>query len=1160
MRTAVWTCLLSAASGFVLPAQDITGNVGGTILDPSGAAVPNAKVTVTNSDRNQVVRTILTDNTGSYSAPLIPVGVYSIKVQAAAFKTEERTGIVLNVADDLRINIRLQVGAASETIEVRADTVIVELGSQSASTTIDGTQVTELALGARNYEELMALMPGVASNATDELFVGNSLPGGAANAVPFAVNGSRTSANNWTVDGADNVDRGSNLTLQTFPSVDAISQFKVERGLYSADTGRAGGAQINVVTKGGVSRYHGGMYEFFRNDVLNANSWPNNANRVNLRDSADPFHNCSFSFTPTCHAKAPPVRWNDFGYTIGGPVALFGYNKRKNRTFFFFSQEFRNIINYSTFNPTLPTRSMLSGKFIQPVCITTTTGCPSGSTPVTQIPANLFNPNSVAYVNDILSKLPLLDGATTAATTAGFFPVRNIFNSRQEIGRIDHRINERFNLWSRFTIDDIPTTESGGLFGQSNVPNMATTRTNSPGRGVGIHVLNTISQTIVNDAGFNFSQSAILTTPAGLAARVNSPDIHPPEPFANPEGVVPSVTFSGGSSINGAGPYVDYNRNYHWFDNLTWVKGRHTLKFGFSTNRYNKTENANNGQGTFNFTNTGTPGGTSAFQQAFANFLLGNVATFSQPSTDITPDVWAWQSEAYAQDDFKVLPRLTLYIGVRWSYYGQPTDTNKLLDNFDPAVYDPAKAPRIDPTNGTVVPGTSNWQLNGIIVGGKNSRFGDKIANDNYRNFAPRLSVTWDPFGKGKTSVRTGYAISYDSSLYGTYEQNIFADPPYVSSVSYSNASFSNVTNGTAGINPLGPQATSVLSLHATQIPANVPYTQQWSFNIQQQLPKNVFLEVGYFGSRGTHLLGIVDLNEARPGAALAAGLHQANGNTIFTSTDQQRINAVRPYQGFGVINALQTGFSSNYHSLQMHLRKNFRGGGLLGVAYTFAKTMTNASSDRSNWPQNTYNWAAEYGPASFDRSQVLTINYVYALPFFRRGRGVLKHALGGWEISGIVSTYTGQPVTVTTSNVDPAGLGLLANGNIPNRPDQICNANANAPHQYGGSAQSSAQKLSWFDTSCFASVPQGQVRPGNEGRYTVRGPGFFNWDGSILKNFSVAKDGRWKIQLRGESFNTLNWVNPSGFASTNTTATNFGQIGGFRAARRVQLGAKINF
>jgi hypothetical protein len=646
-----------------------------------------------------------------------------------------------------------------------------------------------------------------------------------------------------------------------------------------------------------------------------------------------------------------------------------------------------------------------------------------------------------------------------------------------------------------------------------------------------------------------------------LSARANSPDINPNLAFPNPEGVVSTVAFSSGSSANGAGPYNDYNRNYAWADNLTWIKGRHAVKVGFSLNRYQKTENANSGQGTFTFSNGGIPSGTSTYQQSWANFLLGNVATFSQPSMDITPNVWSWQTEAYVQDDYKMSPRLTLFYGVRWSFFGQPTDAGGLMDNFDPTLYKRANAPQIDPTTGSVIPGTSNWQTNGIIVGGKSSPYGGKISNDNYANFAPRLGVAWDPIGDGKTSLRAGYGMFYDATLFGTYEQNIFADPPFVSSVSYSNTNFSNVTAGTAGINPLGPQATSVLTLHATQIPNKVPYSQQWNFTLQHRFAKGLVLEGAYVGSKGTHLLALVDINEAYPGQALAAGLHAAGTNTIFTSTDQQHINAVRPYQGFGPINALETQFDSSYNSMQLQLRKNFGSAGLVGISYTWSKVLTNAGSDRSNTPQNTYNWAAERGPAPFDRTQVLTANYVYTIPVSRRLPALAKAAVGGWELSGIFSAYTGQPSTVSTSSVDPAGVGLLANtGNISNRPDQICDGNQNGPHQYAGSAQSAAQKLSWFNTGCWAAVPQGAVRPGNTGRYTIVGPAFFNWDASLYKNFGLGSSERLKLQLRAETFNGLNWVNPSGFASTNITATNFGQISGFRAARRMQLAAKIIF
>ncbi len=769
MKKLIVLCMLAAGIVAGLVAQDITGTIEGSVLDASGAGVPNAKVTITSADRHQVVRTSTTDSAGYYSAPLIPVGTYSIKVEATGFKTANRTGVALNVNDDLKINLPLEVGSLTESVEVKADTAQVELATPATSTTITGTQVRELSLRTRNYEQLVSLMPGVTANSTDELYIGNSAPAGTAATIPFSVNGNRNSANNWTVDGADNVDRGSNLTLMTFPSVDAIAEFKVERALYTADTGRAGGAQVSVVTKSGTSAFHGDVYEFDRNNAFAANNWANNATRVNVINGV---------------AQVPALRWNDFGGTIGGPVYIPGhFNKDKNRTFFFFSEEARRIITYTTFNPTLPTQGMLQGAFPQAVCITTLTGCASGSTPVTQIPVTQINPIAAEYIKDVFGKMALQSANTLASTTAGFFPQRNLYDSRQEIARIDQSFGERIQLWGRFENDSIPTTEPGGLFTGSTIPNLATTNTNSPGRSYVVHAVDSIRPSLLNDIAFDFAQSAIHSTPVGLSNKSDNPDINVPEPFQNSQGVIPELSFTGGSSVLGYGPYNEFNKNYNVFDSVTWIKGAHIFKFGVSVNRYNKTENAANQEGSFGFTNTGAPSGTNSFMQSWANFLLGNVASFTMPSTDITPNIWTWQDEAWAQDNFRVSPRLTLYLGARWSYFAQPTDTNQLLDNFDPALYSASNAPQINTANGNLVIGTgNNPSINGIIVGGKGSPYGSKVGNDVHKNFAPRLGVAWDPFGSGKTSIRAGYGIYYDSGLFGTYEQNTFANPPYVQS------------------------------------------------------------------------------------------------------------------------------------------------------------------------------------------------------------------------------------------------------------------------------------------------------------------------------------------------------------------------------------------
>jgi len=341
------------------------------------------------------------------------------------------------------------------------------------------------------------------------------------------------------------------------------------------------------------------------------------------------------------------------------------------------------------------------------------------------------------------------------------------------------------------------------------------------------------------------------------------------------------------------------------------------------------------------------------------------------------------------------------------------------------------------------------------------------------------------------------------------------------------------------------------------QLPNLVPYVQQWSADVQHQLPLDMVLDVAYSGSKGTHLIGIVDLDQAQPGVALAAGLHAANSNTIFTTADDPRINAARPYLGYNAINAIESAFDSNYHALLVSFKKRFAAAGLIGVSYTFAKNLTDNASDRSNAPQSSYDYhSGEYGPATLDRKQVLNINYVYEIPIFKNNHGPAGLVLGGWELSGILTMYTGSPFTVTTSSVDPAGLGLLGNSASSSRPDMLCDPNANAPHLAPGFTGTG--KPTWFNTACFAPVAQGQIRPGNAGRGVVRGPGYGNLDGSLIKNFHFTE--RASLQLRGEFFNLTNHANPNGYASTNITSSSFGEISSYRQARQVQIGAKFTF
>jgi outer membrane receptor protein involved in Fe transport len=1122
-KTTLSLFLLLVLCATAALAQDITGSIAGTVLDSSGAGVPDAKVTITSLDRNQVIRTVTTDGAGNYSAPLLPVGKYSVSVEARGFKKSTQAGITLNVNDKLTVNLQLEVGDVQQEVTVQAAPIAVELQSPVQSTLVNGTQIRELALVTRNYEQLVALMPGVSSSAVDQLYVGVSAPAGTAATIPYAINGARNSGSTWTVDGADNVDRGANLTLLNTPSVDAIEEFKVQRSDYSAEFGRTGGGIISVITKSGTSEFHGDAYEFVRNNAFAANNFLNNANRLNLGSDGT--------------ARVPALHYNNFGWTLGGPVWIPRvYGKDKNKTFFFFSQEFRRVITYSSPVGVVPTAAEIAGNFPHPICASY-----SGST-CNQVTQQITNINPVAqeYIKDIFSKVPLPSGTNTLPSL-----FRNTYNFEQELARVDHTFNEKHRVFVRYLRDDIPTIEPGGLFTGAAIPNVGTTSTNAPAHNWVAHIVSAFSPTWLNEAGFDYSYGAIISDPVGLMAATNSPDIKAALPFPVTLNQVPNVTFTGGSSLATYGQYRDYNRNYAFFDNLTKIRGAHTMKFGFTYNYYQKTENNGlSNAGTFNFvsaTSTTPAGGASLFEQAFANFLTGNVATFAQLSKDVTPDIRAQQWELYAQDDWRVKPNLTLNLGLRYSMFRQPIDTNNQLTTFDPALYKAANAAQLTPA-GLLANTDGLSYLNGISINGKTSPYGSKVARENSGNVAPRFGFAYDPFKRGKTSIRGGYGISYDATLFGTYEQNIFNNPPYVDSVSIPNTTLSNPAGGTASVQ------NSPKALRGTAADWNTPYTQQWSLDIQHQFTPSTILSLGYVGTKGTHLLGIVDINTVFPGLAYTSGLVPAS--TTFTSANETILNLIRPYQGYNSINVIEPWFNSNYNALQVYGQKHFKGNSLIAFSYTWSKNLTDNWSDRSNAPQNAYNaHEGEYGLAMLDRRQVFTADFVYDLPFFTAQKGLVGKTLGGWELSGILYFNTGLPNTVTTlAGTDPAALGILGPSSASPRPNMVCDPNQNAPHT----------RFQWFNASCFQNVPAGVHVPGNAGRGVVEGPGFERVDLALFK--SVTFKERYRFQLRWEATNAFNHANPNAYGSVGLGSSLFDQITTYRDPRIIQLGAKFYF
>lgn len=1102
--------VLCGALFHICIAQEITGDIRGIVRDPSGAVVPGATVKIINIDRGITVRQLTTDSGGAYVAPTLPVGTYRVEVDSGGFQKFIANNIVLNINDRRVVDARLQVGTANEVVNVQESQAHVDLDTPAAAGLITGTQIRELAINTRNFAQLVALSPGVSTNlSSDQLFVGVTSPTGFSNQMNFSVNGNRPTQNNWTVDGADNFDRGANLTLLSFPSIDAVAEFKILRSNYLPEQGRSSGGEINLVTRSGTNNLHGSAYEFFRNDVLNGNNYFNNLSKI----------------------KRPPLRWNDYGFTIGGPVI-------KNKTFFFYSQEWRKIITYTTFqSDQLPTAAQLQGNFAKAVCITFDANgkCTSQSTNVAT-----FNPVAAAYVKDIFSKIQTPNNADNTLTWVG----RNIFDYREELVRLDHTFNSRLSVFGHYLDDAIPTQEPAGLFTGLGVPGVATTSTNSPGRSAVAHATLVLTPQLLNDAGYAFSYGAVLSDPTGLIGKKQSPDINPTLPFASTVQRIPDIDFSSftskssGQGLTGFGPYRDYNRNHNIFDNLTWVRGNHSLKFGASYNYYTKDENVNGGggnNGTFFFSDAG--GGAPAdgtYDQIFANFLTGNVASFSQTNVDFRALVHQQQIEFYGQDEWRLKPNFTLDYGVRYSLFFAPTYGNGLLSTFDPRLYNPAAAPVID-TSGLLAPGTPTPITNGMIIGGKNSPFGDAVQQTNYGNVGPRIGFAWDPYGKGMTSIRGGYGIFYDSPAVNSVENFVPGNPPLVASTSISNTNFSNPGAVAADINLAPPTVGGPAPNNFKQ-----PYSQMFNLDVQHQFTHSTLFDMGYYGSLGRHLLGVIDVNMPHIGDFLSAGIPAP-----FSNSNVQKLNQVRPFKGYDAINLFMPEFTSNYHSLQTQLQQRLGGDSLVVLNYTWSKNLTTASND-FRAAQYSYDLLADYGPSDLDRRHIFTGSYVYTLPFFKQQQGLAGHVLGGWELSGIVYLNSGHAFTASAS-ADRGGLGLAGNTFSGARPDMNGSPNVNAPHTVA----------EWFDKSVFSQVPSSQIRPGNEKRGTIIGPPTHRWDANLFKNTKLSE--RMTLQFRAEAFNVLNHTNFDSIRTSSTSGT-FGKVLTARDPRQLQLALKLQF
>ena len=1086
------------ALAFLLPApqasgQEITATITGIVKDQSGGAIPGVTVTVRNVGTNATL-VLVTDESGVYTAPLLPIGRYEVAVELEGFKRFVRSGLELSVNDRVRVDATLEPGAIAETVTVVGATPVIKTESSDVSTLINNTQVDRMPLNGRSVMQLVAMQPGVTSALGSTVFPG--LLGGLANVY---VSGNRPSQNAWMLDGADNTDVGSNLGLINFVNVDAVSEVKILRSNYSAEFGRSGGGQINVVTKSGTNQFSGSGFWFLRND-----QW-----------DASPFFS---TYDPDKNGKknASPLDYDNYGYTIGGPVL-------KDKLFFFWGHEFRNIEQVrggGVQNTRTPTARQRAGDFSEfaVTIIDPTNGLPF---PGNVIPDYRIDPLARQMLG--LFPAPNSSPAVLGGNLNYSASTQTKLDFREELIRVDYRFSDSHSVYGRFIHDDLPADQPfGEVFGgnQADFPGIASLDSNQPGRGfVGAWTW-IVSSNKLNEVSYQYSRGAILSELNGTYQRTAAiPKIYTGNPG---DEILPGVVFGSGDygDWNFFGPYDNTYGSHRVKDTFTWLLGDHTIKSGVMLSWEFKNENAASGtNGAFTFPGTSS----AAFRStgdAFADFLLGRASTYTEANVDITSHLRFEMYEAFVQDDWKPAPNLTLNLGLRWSWIRQPYDTEDVLTNFVPGLFDPASAYQIA-ANNSRVKGTGD-PLNGIIIAGDTSPYGRRIVDTPWANFGPRAGFAWDVAGDGKTAVRGGYGMYFDRTLVGIALQNAFVNPPFA---------FTAAVNATGGDGPtLGnptqgaPRDNEVLvaSLIAMSDEFKIPTTHQWSLGLQRQLPWDFALDVAYVGSTGRNLLWEYDINQTPPGTTSPT-------------------NAAVTYRGYGSIRMRSTEATSLYNSLQTSLSRRFRDGLQVNVNYTLSKAVADSSSDRNvaDRPQDIRNLDAERAVTAYDRTHLFGVNYVYELPFYRDpGNRLMYNLLGGWQITGFTRYESGVPLTITQSANTMNSFGLISR-----RPDLV--GDPEGPRTVG----------QWFNTAAF-QLPAANTF-GNAPRSVVRAPYRHISDIGLFKNFVVTD--RVRMQARIEAFNVFNETNFTAVGTVLGTPT-FGRLTTAAEPRLVQLGLKVTF
>ncbi|MFN7931279.1 MAG: TonB-dependent receptor [Blastocatellia bacterium] len=1103
-----------------------------------------------------VARETTTNSDGAFQLLPLARGTYTLKIEAKGFKTLERKGLVLDAYQIMTLGaIKMEVGGLESTVTVTAEAPLVETATAQKSFVITSEQVTGIATNGRDFRSLLRTLPGVTSNATSDFNLAfNSTQG-------FNVNGLRDTANNVYLDGTINTDVGANDGQFTQMSLDAIGEFKLQNSVFNAEHGRNPGVLISATTKSGGKAFHGTAYEFMRNEALDARA-------------------------PLSATKAKQ-RLNQFGGNLSGPIPLWGVSSlREPKMFFFFNMEvtrgnrpngaasvdvahpdiltgdFRRLLRTTTlagssclYPGEAAARPCQTGTVFKPgTIIRNAGGNIIGGQPYANntVPQNEWNQNAGAFLK-LIGALPrtggiAVPGGNNPELLRVFVQDQYRLRKRQEVVRYDYNISSKTNFFFRWVDDSQDEDQGVGIFAASSFPYTPQYR-KKPGSSWSWNLVNVISPTVTNEFIFGYNH---LTQLVDVTAETDKSNYDRDAigfkfkelyPDANLRNRYPRFNCGiGGCNFPGfANQWESEARQFAWTDNLTIVKGAHTYKTGifFNMNRngqqpsWTDSINLNFGSSIDNPKDTGN---------TFANMLLGNYTSASQSNGKFFGAFIFKGTEFFVQDSWKANSHLTLEYGVRYAYLGPTYTHGKLLQNyFFVNKYDPAKAVRIETANGpfkgSIISGSGD-PFNGMVEEGKGIPLGGVTHRLN--QLSPRFGFAWDVFGNGKTAVRGGIGTFFERQRQNNTYFDGLGNPP----LTYT----PNVFAG--NLDQLGPALISggtrfPVAIKAIDPDGKTPTIYSWSLGVQHELGWKVGLDVSYNANVARHLMYQRDIN------TLPLGTTTATTNNPLTAANNTS-QAIRPFKGYTGITYVEYGASSNYHSLQARVSRRFGSNLTFNLNYTWSKAIDETDGDTDTLAY-LYNRLRERAVAGFDRTHVVTLDYIYSTPNIGKHLGdnpVLNFIVNNWQLSGVTRLWSGLPLTIT-SNGNPGTLG----------------GGPRANYLGGTIIIKDYPNRQYIDPLVFGGPANGEL--GNTGRNWLRGPGFTNFDFSVFKDFKFTE--KLKLQYRAEFYNIFNhlqWVgvntgvsapNPGQAVTTATRGTS-GQLNSTRDPRNIQMALKLSF